>query len=66
MFSVQYQLPSPKVEGEMERQLSEIYVLIWALSTIVPPVYMGLTAKKDATLVSIILPYSHSICHSPA
>ena len=54
MFSVQYQLPSPKVEGEMERQLSEIYVLIWALSTVVPPVYMGLTAKKDATLVSII------------
>ena len=52
VLKMHYQLPSPKLVGEMENQLNNMYILIWALSTIVPPVYMGRTEKKDAAHVS--------------
>lgn len=41
-----YQLPTPKLEdGATEDQINNMYVFIWALSTIVPLVYLG--HKRD-------------------
>ena len=47
-----YQLPTPKLEdGATEDQINSMYVFIWALSTIVPLVYLG--HKRDESSAQV-------------
>ena len=52
-FKVVYQLPAPKMEGADDKKLQDMYIMIWALSTILPLAYMGHKEEDKATKVLV-------------
>ena len=53
LLHTKYQLPAPLLEDSTsEEQLQSMQVFIWALSTIVPLIYMG--HKRDESAAQVI------------